>query len=156
MKLIVYILTLTLLITQPALGANINKQCIVESAGNVKAKSKIGKVAIGYCQIRPKTFKYVTQKLMKTRRRFNINNKRDNIDVANYYMGYLKSKWKGYGKGDRNRLAIASYNAGLNNIKRAAKLSSVKSYNGVISQLPKITGKRYASITIAYVVKVMG
>ena len=147
------ILILMLLFSMSAI-ADLTKQCEVESGGSAKAVSRLGKLSLGLCQIRPSTFKFVTRRLLHSKRRWNIYSLKDNRYISSVYMRYLENKWAHIQcRKDRYKLALASYNAGLTNIKLAEKRSKGVDYNTIISSLPTVTG-RYAKITIAYVEKI--
>ena len=91
---------------QPELVASIIN---VESGYNKNAISNAG--ALGLMQLMPSTAEEIATKLQI--KDFNINNVETNIEFGCYYLNYLLNRY------NKNlTLALAAYNAGLNNVDK--------------------------------------
>lgn len=93
-----------------------------ESSFNYNALSHVG--ASGYMQIMPSTYKFIKRKL-----NINKDNKYTNLKAGIYYLKYLYNKWDGYGKYNRWRATILSYNYGIGRVKRNTDLFLGEKFN---------------------------
>jgi len=124
-------------------------QLYQESRLDPNAVSPVG--ARGISQFMPKTWADVAKALGFKER--DILEPRAAIPAAAYYMGTLRRSihLREFTDPDLHKMAQASYNAGLGNIKKAIALVSAQNdAECVLSALPKITG-RHAKETQTYV-----
>lgn len=92
-------------------------QCYQESLLHPRAVSSAG--AMGLCQFMPGTWSEVSERL---RLRASPFNPRANATAAAYYMGRLERQWfVKRSLREKQKLAQASYNAGLGNILKAQR-----------------------------------
>ena len=90
-------------------------QAIAESTLNPKAKSKTG--AIGLMQILPSTFAEIKE---ANPHFHSIKEPKWNIAAGIYYDRTLYRRWAGHiSGGERLNFALASYNAGFGNVRKA-------------------------------------
>lgn len=77
------------------------------------------------------------------------------IEAGAYYMWKLRKSWSNpRPAGDRQKLAQASYNAGLGHILNAQKrCDNATLYLDIIKCLPQITGK-HSEETITYIIRI--
>ena len=75
------------------------------------------------------------------------------ITAGAYYMHRQRYAWRTVGDFDRHRLAAASYNAGLGNIRKAQRRAGTTDWTSVAAALPAITG-RHALETQTYVTRI--
>ena len=117
-------------------------QCYVESKLATGVVSREG--AVGICQFMPKT--WASLGLGGSPRVARLA-----IEGAAYYMAELREVWGAAPtETDRHNLALASYNAGVGNVKRAEEKVGVMSWELVRAGLHRVTGRR-AEETRAYV-----
>ena len=126
--------------------------CSIESVLDPKAKSKEG--ALGLCQIMPNTWHGISKNIGVPKYGYSVPS--HSIQVAAYYFGNLDNFWKKrVNAKEQIKFLLASYNAGEGNILKAKKLCKQDSYKGITMCLSKITSKKSATQTLAYVDKVL-
>lgn len=78
------------------------------------------------------------------------------IDAGAYYMAKLRGAWRSPRPADdRQKLAQASYNAGLGNILKAqARCGGPAGYAEIVACLPLVTGTRNSRETLGYVTSI--
>jgi soluble lytic murein transglycosylase len=115
-----------------------------ESKFNADARSSAG--AIGLMQLTPSTAKGIAQYTGGSRFRISdLTNPDINIRYGAWYLGHLMTK---YGK---ERLALAAYNAGQQNVDNWLKahegiqFSETRDYVAKVERLQKIYRRAYAS-----------
>ena len=115
-----------------------------ESKFNANARSSAG--AVGLMQLTPATAKGIAQYTGGSRFRVSdLTNPDINIRYGAWYLGHLMSK---YGN---ERLALAAYNAGQDNVDRwrrehaGIQFSETRDYVDKVERLKKIYRKAYAS-----------
>ena len=74
-------------------------------------------------QIMPRTFRFLTEEL-------NLkggNTPENNIVAGSYYLGEIHKYWKSTKHLERNnwRISLASYNAGINRVKRLKRIPNI-------------------------------
>jgi soluble lytic murein transglycosylase len=115
-----------------------------ESKFNANARSSAG--AVGLMQLTPATAKGIAQYTGGSRFRLSdLTNPDINIRYGAWYLGHLMNK---YGN---ERLALAAYNAGQDNVDRwqqaheGIQFSETRDYVSKVERLKKIYRKAYAS-----------
>jgi soluble lytic murein transglycosylase len=115
-----------------------------ESKFNANARSSAG--AVGLMQLTPATAKGIAQYTGGSRFRLSdLTNPDINIRYGAWYRGHLMNK---YGN---ERLALAAYNAGQDNVDRwqqaheGIQFSETRDYVSKVERLKKIYRKAYAS-----------
>lgn len=131
-------------------------QVIAESNCNPNAESSAG--AQGLSQFMPGTWAEVRKEL-KLPKHAKPTQAKYAIPAQAYYMAKLAKKWPAetYGKASQYQLALAAYNAGPGNIKKAgwdAPIDIAPSYQNTITQLPNVTGNN-AAVTTNYVAQTL-
>lgn len=108
-------------------------QAMVESEMKPTVRSKSG--AMGLMQIMPKTFHEIRSRNPHLKDPFDPY---FNIAAGIYYNRQLYDAWPNINdEDDRRRFMFASYNAGLGNVKRAAKrVGNPSSYSALAPALP--------------------
>lgn len=129
---------------------------IIKAESNFNPKARSHKGAIGLMQLMPATAKGVYKKYYagssKELEKGMLLNPDLNIELGVGYLKYLENKLAGVKDGDlRRKLVIASYNAGLNRVKRSFKVrrnntlikvvnrQSKKHFKQAIERLPRET-----------------
>ena len=128
--------------------------CGVESKLNPKARSK--EHASGLCQIMPSTWRALSKKNHSIPRggQFNANH---SIKAASILLADISDSLNDLSEGqNKNKIILASYNAGLGNIRKAMKRCGSKIFDKIKQCLPAITSKSNANQTIQYVTSVEG
>ena len=115
-----------------------------ESKFNANARSSAG--AVGLMQLTPATAKGIAQYTGGSRFRVSdLTNPDINIRYGAWYLGHLMSKY------ENERLALAAYNAGQDNVDRwrrehaGIQFSETRGYVDKVERLKKIYRKAYAS-----------
>jgi soluble lytic murein transglycosylase len=115
-----------------------------ESKFNPNARSDAG--AIGLMQLTPATAKGIAQYTGGSRFRLSdLTNPDINIRYGAWYLGHLFEKYK------NERLALAAYNAGQDNVDRwqaaheGIQFSETRDYISKVERLQKIYRRAYAS-----------
>jgi membrane-bound lytic murein transglycosylase F len=127
-------------------------QGMEESGLNPDAKSSAG--AVGIMQLMPDTAEEVAGDLGIGV--WDLTDPEFSIRGGIYYMSLMWGHWIAKRTQiDRLRLAQASYNAGLGNIRKAQKLANnAAAYDSIIHQLPDVTGAQNALETTWYVIRI--
>lgn len=122
-------------------------QCYQESRLKPLAVSPVG--AQGLCQFMPNTWREMTAKYQGLSNPWLATH---SIRAAALYMNQLNEGWiSPRPRGERYKLALASYNAGFGNILKAqARCGGAINYQPIIDCLPQVTG-RHSKETIDYV-----
>ena len=127
--------------------------CITESRLKEKATSNHG--ARGICQLKTSTY-LDTNKAGHKVPSNGIYTATHNIHAAAYYLKVLDKYWDNEHISAKQKLTIASYNAGIGNILKAKKLChNAQSYDKIMACLPKVTGIKNTNITKKYVAGIM-
>ena len=106
-------------------------QGIAESGLDPKARSSVG--AKGIMQIMPATYKEIKE---KNPHFTNVEDPRWNIAAGIYYDRMLFRKWKkGLATEERLSFAMASYNAGYGNVRKAYRKAEKK--HGTVREWPQ-------------------
>jgi peptidoglycan lytic transglycosylase len=115
-----------------------------ESKFNPDARSDAG--AVGLMQLTPATAKGIAQYTGGSRFRLSdLTNPDINIRYGAWYLGHLMEKYK------NERLALAAYNAGQDNVDRwqaaheGIQFSETRSYVDKVERLKEIYRRTYAS-----------
>jgi len=75
------------------------------------------------------------------------------IEAGCHYMRRMRASWAGCEPLDQHKLALASYNAGIGNIRKATREAGSYKADPVLAALPRVTGK-HARETQTYVRRV--
>lgn len=107
--------------------------------------------AAGLAQFMPGTWREM-RRLMRYGKYSSPHDPKLAIEAGAYYMRRLRRGWSSpRPAGDRQKLAQASYNAGMGNlIKAQLECGGAVLYDEIIECLPAVTG-RHSEETIAYV-----
>jgi membrane-bound lytic murein transglycosylase F len=115
-----------------------------ESRFSIDAESHRG--AIGLMQIMPATFEIIAERMGLE----DIMNPRNNIAAGIKHLSTLSNSFEGASPGDRTRLTLAAYNAGIGRVLDAQHLAvflndDPMTWEGVRDALPFLS-KRYATL----------
>ena len=98
-----------------------------ESRFEPKIRSVVG--AVGLMQIMPGTAKTIAQEMNLTQ--YNLENPNDNIKMGTWYLDFTHKKFDNH-----SMLAIASYNAGWNNVSKWLRRFSNKDPDEFVEAIP--------------------
>lgn len=115
-------------------------QCWQESRFNPKAVSPVG--AAGICQFMPRTWTEVNDQTKFYGSAFDPDL---NVQMAAYYMSKQLVTFQSVTDlTERNKHAMAGYNAGSGNISKSRKLCNAsQTWNDTKKCLPRVTGKHH-------------
>jgi len=129
---------------------NYKAQLYQESRLDTNATSPVS--AMGLAQFMPYTWKDMSKRLGF---KASAYDPKYAIEAGAYYMFTLRRSWKSKRpQSERQKLAQASYNAGLGNIIKAQKKCNMaRMYEPIIKCLPYVTG-HHSKETITYVKRI--
>jgi len=98
-----------------------------ESRFEPKIRSVAG--AVGLMQVMPGTAQYIAEKIDLSK--YNLENPQDNLQLGTWYMDYTHNRFDNY-----SLLAIASYNAGWNNVEKWLKRFDTQDPDEFVESIP--------------------
>jgi soluble lytic murein transglycosylase len=98
-----------------------------ESRFEPKIRSVAG--AVGLMQVMPGTAQYIAEKIDLSN--YNLENPQDNIQMGTWYMDYTHKRFDNY-----SLLAIASYNAGWQNVEKWLKRFNTQDPDEFVESIP--------------------
>mgnify|MGYP002777872460 CR=1 FL=1 len=85
--------------------------------------------AVGLMQVMPSTAQYIAEKINVSN--YDLENPQDNIQLGTWYMDYTHNRFDNY-----SLLAIASYNAGWNNVEKWLKRFKTQDPDEFVESIP--------------------
>lgn len=123
-----------------------------ESGGDSTAVSAAG--AVGLMQVEPRTFGWIAQKVPELAGK-DLRDPDVNVQAGTWYLRWCWDRWPEVkDPRQRARLMLASYNAGVGNIRKAWHAAQGGGWNEIAKALPSITSDAHAHETVDYVAKI--